>query len=47
LVRERFGDLDAARTVLAELIDILDQLNTSNDARGRSGTKKEDSKQVK
>ncbi|HUP73354.1 MAG TPA: hypothetical protein VM282_09935 [Acidimicrobiales bacterium] len=47
LVLERFGDLDAARTVLAELIDILDQLDTSKDAKGQSGTKKQDSKQAK
>jgi hypothetical protein len=47
LVRERFGDLDAARTVLAELIDILEQLDAPRDAKGRSATKKQDPKQAK
>jgi hypothetical protein len=47
LIRERFGDLDAARTVLAELIEVLEQLDTSRDTRGRPVTKKQDSKPTK
>jgi hypothetical protein len=45
LVRERFGDLDAARTVLAEVIELLEQLDTAKDTKGSSGTKR--SKQPK